>query len=233
MRLPREDLPTTSYAVLGMLAIRPWTGYELTHQMRRSLDYCWPKAESVLYEEPRRLVATGLARAATEMSEGRRRTRYHITAKGHRALEAWLATEPASPRLEVEPLLRLLYADHGTAEDLRRAVDSFRVWAEARYEGGIAMFRNYLDTGGPFPERLHLQVLFGAFYEELFFLVRRWAAMVDSEVASWPTTAGIGWTPTTRSLVEAALARYDDAARQPSSDRADSQQRSHPGGPGA
>jgi hypothetical protein len=33
-----------SYAVPGMLAVRPWSAYELTKQMRR-LAYCWPKAE--------------------------------------------------------------------------------------------------------------------------------------------------------------------------------------------
>lgn len=211
VRVPRPDadLPTTSYAVLGMLAIGSWTGYELTQQMRRSLDYCWPKADSVLYEEPRRLVAAGLARATAESEEGRSRTRYHITAKGRRALRAWLATTPAAPRLEVEPLLRLLYADHGSPDDLRRAVAAFREWGEARYEGGIAMFRDYLATGGPFPDRLHLQVLFGGFYEELFFLVRRWADMVDAEIDAWPDTAGVGWTATTRALSERAVERYE------------------------
>jgi DNA-binding PadR family transcriptional regulator len=204
-----QHLPTTSFAVLGMLAIRPWTGYELTQQMRRSLDYCWPKADSVLYEEPRRLVAAGLARATSETHDGRQRTRYHITAKGRRALRAWLATEPQAPRLEVEPLLRLLYADHGTPEDLRRSVQAFQAWAESRYEGGIAMFEDLLETGGPFPDRLHLQVLFGAFYEELFFLVRRWSAMVETEIDAWSDTSGIGWTPTTRALVERAVARYE------------------------
>jgi len=192
-----------------MLAIRPWTGYELTQQMRRSLDYCWPKAESVLYEEPRRLVAAGLARATSETRDGRRRTRYRITAKGRRALRAWLATEPGPPRLEIEPLLRLLYADHATTDDARRAVGAFHAWAEARYETGIAMFRDYLATDGPFPERLHLQVLFGAFFEELFFLVRQWSAMVEAEIDTWPDTTGVGWTPTTRALAEAAVRRYD------------------------
>lgn len=204
-----DDLPTTSFAVLGMLAIRPWTGYELTKQMQRSLDYCWPKADSVLYEEPRRLVAAGLARASSESEDGRRRTRYHITPKGRRALRSWLATEPSSPRLEVEPLLRLLYADHGSPDDLRRAIASFREWAESRYEGGIAMFREYLDAGGPFPDRLHIQVLFGAFYEQLFFLIRRWAALVEAEIDLWPETAGVGWTATTRALAEGALERYE------------------------
>lgn len=205
------DLPTTSYAVLGMLAIRPWTGYELTQQMRRSLDYCWPKADSVLYEEPRRLVAAGLARATPDEQDGRKRTRYHITAAGRRALKQWLETPPADPRLEVEPLLRLLYADHGSVEDLRAAVATLRRWADTRYEGGIAMFRDYLQTGGPFPDRLHLQALFGALYEELFFVVRRWTSMVEEEIDSWPTTEALGWTPGTRALAESAVARHDEA----------------------
>src|SRR5262245_57934117 len=106
-------LSTTSYAVLGMLAVRPWSAYELTKQMRRSLAYCWPKAESVLYDEPKRLVRLGLASANQEPAGGSRtRAVYAITDAGRAALRAWLATEPAPPRFELEPLLRLLYADH-------------------------------------------------------------------------------------------------------------------------
>jgi PadR family transcriptional regulator AphA len=67
----RPSLPTTSYAILGMLALRPWTAYELTQQLRRSLTYCWPKAESVLYDEPKRLVRLGLATAQRQPA-GRR-----------------------------------------------------------------------------------------------------------------------------------------------------------------
>jgi len=38
--------------------------YELTQQMGRSLGRIWPRAASKLYEEPKKLVAAGLARAA-------------------------------------------------------------------------------------------------------------------------------------------------------------------------
>jgi hypothetical protein len=47
--------------VLGLLAVQPWTAYELTQQMRRSLHYLWPKSESLLYTEPKKLVDAGLA----------------------------------------------------------------------------------------------------------------------------------------------------------------------------
>jgi len=208
--MEQAALPTTSYAVLGMLALRSWTGYELTQQMRRSLDYCWPKAESVLYDEPRRLVQRGLARTTQEEHGGRTRTRYTITAAGRRALRTWLATDPSPPRLELEPMLRLLYADQGEVDDLRRSMEAFRRWATERYEGGMAMFADYLETGGPFPDRLHVNVLFGAFFAELFELIDRWTRLVETEAGSWPGTAGVGMTDGARAVAEGALARYRD-----------------------
>ena len=56
-----RGLTTTSYAILGLLAVRPWSTYELTRQMDRSLGRFWPRAESKLYEEPKKLAAQGLA----------------------------------------------------------------------------------------------------------------------------------------------------------------------------
>ena len=79
-------LTPTSYAILGLLAVKPWTTYELAQQMDRALGRFWPRAESKLYEEPKKLVAHGLARASSETVGKRRRTVYTITAKGRRAL---------------------------------------------------------------------------------------------------------------------------------------------------
>ncbi len=80
------SLPTTAYAILGLLALREWSAYELTRQLRRSLDWCWPTAESVWYDEPKRLVRLGLATARREQTAtGRRaRTVYAITGQGGR-----------------------------------------------------------------------------------------------------------------------------------------------------
>src|SRR5918998_1658963 len=53
-------LSTTSYAVLGLLGVRPWSTYELADQMSRALRWFWPRAQSNLYEAPKRLAAQGL-----------------------------------------------------------------------------------------------------------------------------------------------------------------------------
>ena len=63
------ELTTTSYAILGLLNIKPWSAYELTQQAQRSLRYVWPKSESHLYAEPKRLVRMGFARV-TETAGG-------------------------------------------------------------------------------------------------------------------------------------------------------------------
>ena len=91
-------LTTTSYAVLSLLALRPWTTYELAKQMKRSLGWIWPRAESRLYEEPKKLVAAGLATSRSEPTGRRRSTVYSITPEGRQALAGWLAEPGASGR---------------------------------------------------------------------------------------------------------------------------------------
>ena len=49
---PGRPLSTTTYAILGLLAVQPWSTYELTRQMDRSLGRMWPRAQRKLYEEP-------------------------------------------------------------------------------------------------------------------------------------------------------------------------------------
>ena len=190
---------TTSYAVLGMLAVQPWSAYELTKQMRRSLAYCWPKAESVLYDEPKRLVKLGLARVREEPAGNGSRTHavYAITEAGRAALREWLATEPAPPRFELEPLLRLLYADQGGRHDLDQAVATARGWARAETERGLAPLEEYREDGGPFPDRLHIIVLFADLCARLIEAVDEWATTAQAEIVTWPHTRGLGATPAT------------------------------------
>jgi PadR family transcriptional regulator, regulatory protein AphA len=202
-------LSTTSYAVLGMLAIRPWSAYELTKQMRRSLAYCWPKAESVLYDEPKRLVRLGLATAHEEPVGDGARTRvgYAITPAGRTALRQWLATEPAPPRFELEPLLRLLYADQAGKDDALQAVASARAWARTEAERGLAQLEEYRADGGPFPQRLHITVLFAELCARLIEAVEGWAEEADAEIESWPRTKGLGATPATRRRLQDLIER--------------------------
>lgn len=189
------QLSTTSYAVLGLLAIQPWSAYELTKQARRSLAYCWSRPESVLYAEPKRLVRHGLATVTTERVGRRTRSLYAITEDGRQSLREWLATAPEPPRFELEPVLRLMLADHAGKPDLLQAIEVMRHWAVDRRDAALDQAAQYATTGGPFPERLHVIVLCARLYLDLFDTVERWCDTAVDEIDAWSTTAALGLTP--------------------------------------
>lgn len=138
-----------TFGLLGLLAARPWTGYELTSQVRRSLRFVWPVSEAHLYREQRKLVALGWATVVEERVGQRKRKRYTITTAGRRALRAWLASAPEEPQLHIEGLLRLFNADRSTPTALR---ESSTATAKAARESAAALAKiatEYLEAGGP------------------------------------------------------------------------------------
>jgi PadR family transcriptional regulator, regulatory protein AphA len=202
-------LTTTSYALLGLLAVQPWTAYELTQQMRRSLHYLWPKSESLLYTEPKKLVDAGLARVTHQRRGDRTRAQYRITAAGRRALDAWLDTEPAAPLFEIEAMLRVTFADQGTPDQLSRALRSAGAWADGELARARPQIETYLDSGGPFPERLHLIALLVGFYGELFDLMRRYFSDAADLVDTWQTTSDVPVDPPLRGILERTVSLID------------------------
>ncbi|HSK58719.1 MAG TPA: PadR family transcriptional regulator [Actinomycetospora sp.] len=184
MSSPR--LTSTSFAVLGLLAVRSWSTYELTQQMDRSLGRMWPRATSKLYEEPKKLVALGLASAATEAVGRRPRTVYAITEEGRAALADWLAEPGEGPVVEFEQLVKLSFAEHGTREDALRTVAAARAWARERNAENLAAAREYAAGVGPYQDRAAQGMLAGAFFTELYATVARWADWAEAQIAAWP-----------------------------------------------
>jgi PadR family transcriptional regulator AphA len=179
-------LTSTSYAILGLLAVKPWTTYELAQQMDRALGRFWPRAESKLYEEPKKLVAHGLAQASTEMVGKRKRTVYAITAEGRRALADWVPTTGAGPVVEFEQLIKVFFAEHATKADLLATLAGAREWSEERLGAAAVVPEAYLKGTGPFPERLPWITLVGQFLIDFHLMVERWADWAADTVEKWP-----------------------------------------------
>jgi PadR family transcriptional regulator AphA len=194
-------LTTSSYAVLGLLAIQPWTGYELTQQATRSLRFAWPKSERLLYAEPKKLVEHGLATSHNESVGKRNRTVYTITDEGRSAVAAWTTTPPQPPVLEAEALLRLLFAENGSTDDLIAALDAMAKDAAELYNQVATINAGYLDGQHPFPQRTHLSALFATFQLELFDLMVKWVDFAKTEIETWPTTEGMGLTDRTEAIL--------------------------------
>lgn len=179
-------LTTTSYAILGLLAVRSWTTHELVQQVDRSLRRIWPRAASKLYEEPKKLVAHGYARATDDSVGRRRRTRYTITAKGRRALAAWLSEPGDGPVLECEQLVKIHFADSGTTADLRANLEATRKWVLEQNEENLTTARAYLEGRGGFPERAALNQLSGRFITDFYVMVAQWVRWATEIVSRWP-----------------------------------------------
>ena len=210
--MTRAELTPTSYALLGLLAIRPWTAYELARQVTRNMRYFWPRSAAHVYSKLRRLEGLGLASTTAEHSGKRPRTRYQITDSGRAALTAWMASPPAGPQLEIEGLLRLFLADQGAMPDLQNAIASTRATMWASYSQGISVVREYLDGEGPYPQRAHLLGLLARFYSDFAETVLDWCDLADAEIAGWPRLADVGLTDTARQHLEAVESSYQRRA---------------------
>jgi DNA-binding PadR family transcriptional regulator len=221
----------TTYGLLGLLAVRSWTGYELTQQLRRSLRFVWPSSEGHLYREQKRLVDLGWATVTVEPVGERSRKRYTITAEGEAALAEWLESKPGEPRFEIEGILRVFYGDLGSPDDLAGALEATAAAAQNMLDEMLDFVDEYLEEGGPlsmleqglggpgadrlefrgrvmFPERLHVIARVIDITARLLTTIVEFANDMAEQVKAWPTTTDPILTASTRRTLEAIRNRH-------------------------
>jgi DNA-binding PadR family transcriptional regulator len=178
-------MSTTSHALLGLLSLRSWTTYELAKQVRRSLDWFWPRAERKLYDEPKRLEAAGFVTGSRESTGARPRTVYTVTPRGRRALRRWLDEPPAPPVLEFEGMVKVFFADGGTLDQLRATLRSIAETAEERTGELRAKVLENAIGDVAFPERLPINNLGLRFHLDHERLIAEWARWALEQIAGW------------------------------------------------
>ena len=184
-----KKLTTTSYAILGLLALRPWSAYELSQQMRRTVGEFWPRAERGIYDEPKNLVAHGYATASDERQGRRARTVYAITAAGRRALRAW-HDEPSAPaQFESEVVLRIAFAEHGSKQAALDTLAELRAQADEGRRTVTEISRSYVEGQGRYPERVHTISLVNRFFADYYALLDSWAAWAGDQIEGWDDIA--------------------------------------------
>jgi DNA-binding PadR family transcriptional regulator len=168
----------TSYAVLGLLALKPWTTYELARQSERSLRWFFPRAERAVYLEAKRLVALGWA-TSTETATGRRTsTVYAITRAGRRALRVWLSAPSAPAQLESEGAIKIFFADQAGTEQLRATVRLLSEQADDALDQLATLAAGAYD----FPDRMRTNVLSLRLVSDVHQALANWAAWAAGAV---------------------------------------------------
>jgi len=132
-------MSTLGYALLGLLARAPASGYDLSRELRAPIGFFWRARHSQIYPELARLEAEGLvSHTAVEQQELPDKKVYTITEAGQEALRRWV-TEPVEPAVVRDELLlktfSLWLADPAAAAALfreheRRHAEQLRVYEE-------------------------------------------------------------------------------------------------------
>jgi DNA-binding PadR family transcriptional regulator len=100
-----------TWAVLGLIALEPRSGYDVKRVIDRSVRHFWAASYGQIYPELRRLEQAGWIEGDDAGRGGRARRIYSITAAGRAALQGWLAGRETRVELRDESLLRLFFAD--------------------------------------------------------------------------------------------------------------------------
>lgn len=114
------------YAMLGLLADSPASGYDLLQRFKRSLANVWPATQSQIYTELAKLADTGLVTVTDEGPRGRKE--YTITEEGLAELRHWMVgTKPRPVRNEM--LLRTFFLGSIEPEQAREYLASIETRA--------------------------------------------------------------------------------------------------------
>lgn len=173
----------TEFAILGLLAEQPRSGYDIKKEVEERLSHFWSESYGHIYPMLRRLQQRGLiAVSAVEQTPGRpARNRYAITDSGREELRAWFATPPSPTRPRNEMLLRLFMGRYAPPGVLQRDVHAYR----ERASGALLRLREVerelarLDSTEPDLVYWKLVVSFGT---QLFETLESWSDMAEKEL---------------------------------------------------
>jgi DNA-binding PadR family transcriptional regulator len=206
------EISTTAAAILGLVAVQEGSAYDLAQRMKLNHHFIWPRAESKLYEEVKRLHALGLVDAMDEPTGRRRRTVYRILPLGERALTSWAKRASEAPSLSFETLVKLAYADYGTIEDARAQVGAIRELALQWIKLGRSLASSYLEGRVQLPQRVHTNALVWRFLAEYALALLAWADLADATLEDWDGVApSLSNAEASRRLFEDGLRRFDEA----------------------
>ncbi len=120
------NLSGTGRVILGMLRIKPMSGYEIKQVVDQSTRFFWAASYGQIYPELRRLAREGLVEGEQAPRGARRRTVFTLTPAGEEVLLDWLAEPPAAPELRFEGLLKLFFLRDEERETARLQLQAMR-----------------------------------------------------------------------------------------------------------
>lgn len=175
-------------AILGLLSIKPMTGYDLLRAYKRAMQQIWYAPLGQVYPTLRQMQRAGLLRVTVKVQQHRpNRKVYSLTAEGRRLLAEWLVEPAELPRMHHEFIHKLFLLRNVDAAEHAALVDSYvercTAWA-ADLRATERMLESTLN--GPNAESAWFQLL----------SLRHLCRLVECEASSARLiAAGLGFEP--------------------------------------
>jgi PadR family transcriptional regulator, regulatory protein AphA len=162
------------YAILGLLARNPSTGYELTQTFDRSLRTSWHASHSQIYPELSKLERAGLVEI---VGRGARRSKtYGLTRSGHAELRRWLVEDEPDRSQRNESGVRLFLTPLLDTADRRTAYERDLAHVEVELDDLKQLQAQVQDSG--IPEAFGSQIELGI---RINSVIRDW---LDEQIAA-------------------------------------------------
>jgi PadR family transcriptional regulator, regulatory protein AphA len=117
----------SKYAILGMLSLRPMSGYDIRKTVQESIRFFWSESYGQIYPALKRLEAQKLVERARGAQKGRAgRQVYALTRTGRRELQEWLTRKPQMQPFRNELLLKLFFGRLAPREACQEHLRHFR-----------------------------------------------------------------------------------------------------------
>jgi PadR family transcriptional regulator AphA len=121
------DRQSSRYAILGMLSLRPMSGYDIRKTVQESIQYFWSESYGQIYPALKRLEAQKLVERLRGAQKGRAsRQAFALTREGRRELQEWVTREPQMQPVRNELLLKLFFGRLAPREACQEHVRQFR-----------------------------------------------------------------------------------------------------------
>jgi len=176
-----------SYAVLVLVG----RGGAGPHDLRRMAEIgrvYWDAAPSQWYAEPKRLAEHGYLEAQKTPGRTRERTHYTLTERGREALAAWVRTPATLPRIQNEPVVRLLAADLVDRAAVLEGLEAMRPELDAAREGVAAGQERTANL----EHRAHLLEVNHRYAARLIALQEEWLAEAEAVLSGGSSRSSRG-----------------------------------------
>ena len=123
--MPKKNV--SRYVLLGLLDIRPMSGYDIKKIVEFSIRDIWSESYGNIYPTLQKFLADGLAEKTVEKQEGKPdRIVYHITPSGRQELVEWLNKPYEQRRVRDEFLIKFLFGHRLPLQSNIQLVKTYR-----------------------------------------------------------------------------------------------------------